>query len=125
MHLYKETKRKNADDISLQLLKASKIDESGQHRPHGFDSIVNFDFGNIYVDDRIFELLNDDLCKEIDRCLFKILKEDYGVIFPEQIEENKESKYLGNGNVLAKYEISIGVIQIEKFCDETQIKVVK
>ena len=124
MHLFKVANKRDINDIAVQLSRASNIREDITNRPHGFDSIVNFDFGDIYVDDNLFEVLNDNLYQEIDACLQKLVRGDYGIISPEDIEENNESRYFGTGELTAKYKISIGIIQISKFHNKTEIEAV-
>ena len=120
MYLYRAAEKRQ--DIPIQLSRASGISEKSKSRPHGFDAIVNFDFGDIFIDDVLFSLLNDEVSKEVDECLKRIIQGDYGQISVDDIQENNESRYFGNGDVMAKYEISEGFIQIEKIGDKTLIR---
>lgn len=122
MHLYKVANKRDINDIAIQLSRASNIGRDISSHPHGFDSIVNFDFGHIYIDNNLFNMLDENLCQEIDACLRKIVKGDYGIVSPEDIEENNESRYFGTGELTAKYKISIGAIQIAKFYNKTVIE---
>lgn len=112
MKLYRKRSDRDIVNIRHQLKNASGI-KSDVHLPHGFEAIASFDFGNIYVDDTVFQRLSPEVQGEIDICLHRFLQEDYGLITDEEREQNGESKYFGNGcGMVAKYQISIGMIAI-------------
>lgn len=111
MKLYRSKSDRDIAALCHQLKKASGI--NGSHLPHGFHAVASFDLGNIYVDNVIDKKLNPNVQCEIDDCLLHFLREDYGDLTEEEQEQNGESKYFGNGRgILARYRISIGLIEI-------------
>ena len=111
MNRYRSKADKDITLLCQQLKKAYGV--SGSHLPHGFHAIASFDLGNVYADDAIFKKLNSDVQCEIDDCLQRFVREDYGDLTEEEREQNGESKYLGNGGgMIARYKISIGMIEI-------------
>ena len=121
MKLYRRSSKRDINDVSEQLLRASGINNMEHRRPHGFSSVVGFDLGDTYIDDRLFEL-GEDVHQEIDACLINLLKGDYGILSEDDIQENNESRWFGNGVLFARYRISVGLIEINKLCEKTQIK---
>lgn len=112
MKLYRKKASRNFDALSQQLKNASGI-KNVAHLPHGFETVASFDFGDIFVDDAIFQKLNIGVQAEIDSCLCRFLREDYGLITDEEREQNGELKYFGSGyGLIAKYQTSIGIITI-------------
>ena len=120
MKLYRNAEKNDVSHLVMQLKRASG--NIRNHLPHGFESIVNFGFGDIFVSDTIFSMLNHNVCQEIDITLDRMAKEDYGIIDDETREANLESRYLGNGkDIVGKYQISIGCIEITIFDTYTYI----
>lgn len=112
MKLYKKSEQRNYNSIADQLKKCGGI--CGNHLPQGFSAIAMFNYQDIYVDDKLYLLLNNDIRHEIENCLTRFSKDDYGIITEEDKDENIDNKYFGNGkNIIGKYETSIGVILIE------------
>lgn len=123
MYLY--IKKSNADpnERKRQLRLASG---TGSTLPNGAEGIINFDFGNIYIDEKIHSALNDALNCEIRSCLEKISNYDFGFITADEKETNLENIYLGNGReITARYNISIGEIEIYIGLYRTQIYITK
>lgn len=109
MVLYRKSKPHNAAD---QLKKGSSLSEG--HFPHGFLAEAFFNFGEIYFEDEIYRLINCVLEKEIEQCLSRLAKDDFGEVSADEKDENIENKYLGNGkNILGRYLTSIGIVEIK------------
>ena len=123
-HLYRKRQSKKTADVSSQLRKASGIKEISTKRPQGFEAIVAFDFGDIFIDDALFSLLNDEVSKEVDECLRRIIQGDYGQISVDDIQDNNESRYFGNGEITAVFRISLGNIKICKGTAGTDIELI-
>ena len=121
MKLYRRSSKRDINDVSEQLLRASGINNMEHSRPHGFATVIGFDFGDIYIDDQLFEL-GEDVHQEIDECLINLKKGDYGILSDDEIQENNESRWLGNGDVYGRYVSSVGILRIDKKCGETCIK---
>lgn len=121
LHIYRKAIKRNIDDVKQQLCKASGINPQSSHRPHGFGAIVSFDFGDIYIDDYINSQLNDEVQSEIDNCLIRLLKADYGNITDDEKEDNCENRYFGGGDIIGRYKISVGTIEIRVLNDHTEI----
>ena len=112
MKLYKKLVQRNYNSIADQLKKCGGICDN--RLPQGFSAIAMFDYQDIYVNDELYLQLNSDIRLEIDNCLTRFSKDDYGIISDEDKDENVDNKYFGNGkNIIGKYETSIGVILIE------------
>lgn len=112
MKLYRKKESRDFGALRQQLKNASGI-KSVDHFPHGFEVVAAFDFGDVFVDDAIFQKLNIAVRAEIDTCLCRFSREDYGLITDEEREQNGELKYFGNGcGLIAKYQTSIGIITI-------------
>ena len=121
MKLYRAATTRTTSKLATQLKKASGNIKG--HYPHGFASVLGFSFGDIYVTNELFVLLNTDTCREIDKCLQKMLKQDYGTVDNETKNSNCENRYFGNGkNILGKYKISVGHIEISILNTHTLIK---
>ena len=120
MILYKKSEKRDYKKIAEQLYKGSRLTDS--HIPHGFSSIVLFEFGDIYIDESINAILNADIKYDIDYCLLQFSKDNYGIITEEEKDYNIENKYLGNGkNLIGRYKITIGIIEIKVLKDYTII----
>lgn len=124
MRLYKSTVQRNCFDVANQLRKATGQSISSNY-PHGFDAIVNFNLGDVFIDNELSDLLTNEMCMELDECLLKLIKGDYGTCSDDEIDENNENRYFGNGEVKAKYVISVGEISIDKSCTHTKIFLLK
>ena len=122
LYLYKKAIKRDIEDVKRQLCKATGINPQSSHRPHGFGAVVSFDFGDIYIDDYLNIQLNDELKNDIDNCLIRLLKDDYGNVTEEENEDNGENRYFGGGDIIGRYEISIGVIKITVMKAHTEIK---
>lgn len=122
MKLYKKSSKRKLSEVSMQLKNATGQKRLSDKLPQGHDAIVNFDFGDIYIDDCLFNILNDDMVSEIDACLSDLMRGKYGICSEDEIEDNEESRWFGNGTIVAKYKVSFGVIQISKMRDKTEIK---
>ena len=122
MKLYKKSSGRNSSEVARQLEKATGQKILSDKHPHGYDAIVNFDWGDIYIEECLFDLLNDEMALEIDACMTDMIKGKYGISSEDEIEENEESRWLGNGTISARYKVSFGVIRINKICDKTEIK---
>ena len=122
MKLYKKSSGRNPSKVAIQLEKALGQNVLSDKHPQGYDAIVNFDFGDVYIDECLFNLLNDEKSLEIDECMTDMIKGKYGISSEEEIEENEESRLFGNGTISARYKVSFGVIRINKMCDKTEIK---
>lgn len=123
MKLYREAKRRDIDNLAMQLKKANGRIKN--HFPHGFESILNFGFGDVFISDKLFALLNSDICQEIDFCLVRMWKEDYGIVNDETKEINGEKRYFGSGKgIVGRYEIGIGKIEISILDTYTYINLV-
>ena len=124
MHLYRKRHNKTPAAVSEQLCNASGIGHIITKRPQGFEAIVAFDFGDIFIDDALFSLLNDEISKEVDECLKRIIQGDYGQISVDDIQDNNESRYFGNGEITAVFRISLGNIKICKGTAGTDIELI-
>ena len=116
MKLYKEAQPRNTESAKSQL----KLASGGihNHTPHGFESVASFEFGDVYVSDSLYQLLDFPICDELDLCLSKMLREDYGCVDADTVDANCENRYFGNGKkILGRYSISVGVIEI--YIDDT------
>ena len=121
LYLYKKAVKRDIEDVKQQLCKATGITLQSSHRPHGFGAVASFDFGDIYIDDYLNNQLNDELKNDIDNCLIRLLKDDYGNVTEEEDEDNGENRYFGSGNIIGRYEIAIGVIEITVMNGRTNI----
>ena len=102
---------RNTNNLRQQLKKASGI--SACHFPHGFDAVISFDFGDIFVDEVVFQRMDSTVRREIDDCLMRFLREDFGNVTEEELEQNGENKYFGDGSrMVARYRISIGLVEV-------------
>ena len=110
LYLYKKEQKRNIDDSRAQLYKATGLNSS--YLPHGFEVFAGFSLGDVYIDEELKNNLDDNLKKEIDSCLDKFLKDDYGVISSEEKESNIENKYFGGGELVGRYIIGIWSIQV-------------
>ena len=120
--LYKKAENRNVKELSNQLCLASGINPQSAHRPHGFSSIVSFNFGDVYIDNDIHLRINNKLNEEIENCLERIKVDDFGSVSQDEKEMNIENKYFGCGKYLVgRYEISIGVIELNVLSEKTQI----
>lgn len=120
MKLYRKKVIRNMDENVRQLKAASGI--KGNKVPHGFGAVAGFDFGNIYVDDRLHKMMDSSLSAQIDECLSKMARDNYGDISPSEADTNCENKYFGNGKDLTgRYHISAGTIEIH-IDDDTRIR---
>lgn len=122
LYLYKKAIKRDIEDVKQQLCKAAGINPQSSHRPHGFGAVVSFDFGDIYIDDYLNTQLNAEIKNDIDNCLIRLLKDDYGNVTEEEDEDNGENRYFGGGDIIGRYEISIGVIEITVMKVHTEIK---
>lgn len=121
-YLYKKAAPRSTDNTVRQLCAASAINAESTHRPHGFWEISFFDFGDIYVDDYIYSKLSAAVRNDIESCLQLFIKDDYGIISEDEKDTNTENKYLGDGkNLIGRYEISVGIIEIKLLADNTII----
>ena len=121
LNLYKKAIKRDIEDVKRQLCKASGINPESSHRPHGFGAIVSFDFGDIYIDDRIDTVIDDELKKQIDNSLIMLLKGDYGVVSAEEREDIVENRYFGGGDIMGRYETKVGIIEITVLKNKTNI----
>ena len=122
MTLYKIS-RHDPDSRREQLLKAGGIRSGG--RPHGFDALVDFNFGEIYIDDLLAAGLDQGLDRELELCLERLGRLDYGSVSADENDENTENFYFGGGRGLtARYEISAGVIDIKVLDGRTEIRII-
>ena len=122
MTLYKIS-RHDHDDRREQLLQASGIKSGG--RPHGFDALVGFNFGEIYIDDLLAAGLDQGLDRELELCLKRLGRLDYGSVSADEKDENTENFYFGGGKGLtARYEISAGLIEIKVLDSRTEIRII-
>lgn len=122
LYLYKKAIKRNIEDVKQQLCKATGINPQSSHRPHGFGAVVAFDFGDIYIDDYLNIQLNDELKNDIDNCLIRLIKDDYGNVTEDEKDDNVENRYFGGGDIIGRYEIAIGVIEITVMKAHTEIK---
>lgn len=125
MHLYKKARERNVDDVSDQLRRASGNIKKGGGVPHGFAAAVSFDVGDLYVDDELFDLMSAKLERELELCISRLVKGDYGNVSEDERDENEESRWLGDGSLTAKYSISLGEITVNKLCGKTEILLTK
>ena len=126
MILYQKSPSRNYQDISRQLLKASGINSNC--RPHGFEGIAGFDFGDIYIDEALADCLTDSLRSEIDGCLRRIVRDDFGEVTADEREENTDNRYFGNGKgIIARFALSAlptGKIEVRVEEDCTKIRII-
>lgn len=120
MKLYRKADGRDIRKLTAQLKNASG--NKTNRLPHGVGGVLCFELGDIFLSDRLFSLLTANIRLEIDDCLRRIIKDDYGAVGDDTIEANGESRYLGNGaGVVGKYQISIGEIQISRLDIHTYI----
>ena len=122
VYLYKKAIKRDIENVKRQLCEATGINPQSSHRPHGFGAVVSFDFGDIYIDDYLNSQLDDELKNDINNCLTRLLKDDYGNITEDEKDDNVENRYFGGGDSIGRYEIAIGVIQITVMRVHTEIK---
>lgn len=122
LYLFRKAVKRDIEDIKKQLYRASGINPKSSHRPHGFGAVVAFDFGDIYIDDYLNSQLNDEIKNNIDNCLIRLLKDDYGNITEDENDDNVENRYFGGGDIIGRYEIAIGIIEITVKKAHTEIK---
>ena len=123
MHLYRTSKYRDRNELKKQLARASGIDVEKGKLPQGFSSIISFDFGDIYIDDYIYSKIDLKVENEIDNCLENLLLENYGIVTDEEKEMSLENKYFGGGKYqIGRYEISIGIIEVNLLPDCTEIR---
>lgn len=122
LHLLKKAIIRDIDDIKQQLCNASGINPKSTQRPHGFCAVASFNFGDIYIDDFLNSQLGYKLQEEIDVCLTKFLKDDYGNITIDEKDDNIENRYFGDGDIIGRYHISLGTIEIIVLKTHTEIK---
>ena len=123
MKLYRKAEARDIDKLAIQLMRASG--NIKKQAPHGFGAVLCFDFGDVFLSDRLFLLLTDELRSEIDHCMRRMIKEDYGAVDADVIEANGESRYFGNGvGMLGKYQTRVGEIQISLLETHTYIELI-
>ena len=125
LYLYKKAIKRDIEDVKQQLCAATGINPQSSHRPHGFGAVVAFDFGDIYIDDYLNIQLNDELKNDIDNCLIRLLKDDYGNVTEDEKDDNVENRYFGGGDIIGRYEIAVGVIEITVMNKRTDIVLLK
>lgn len=120
MILYKKAQERDLQKVAQELYKASALCES--RLPHGFYAVASFDFGDIYIDQALDEIINDEIKRKIDESLLRFAREDYGEISEDEKDENLENKYFGNGkNLVGRYAVKNGELEINLLADCTKI----
>lgn len=123
VHLYRKPIKRDIEEVKRQLCKSLDIDHKSIHRPHGFEAVASFNLGYIYIDDYLNSRLTEKLKKEIDDCLTRFLEEDYGRITGDEADENGANRWLFGEDIFGKYEVSVGLIEILKSGDRSEIRV--